>query len=88
MAEKLGLGFIDHGRFVKKPNVVIASRLSSLPRINEKSLDGKISHVSISVPFSWCKTHKVTAFSIDFSLKTANVFGFNRHVKTTEFETF
>lgn len=47
MAEKLGLGFIDHGRFVKKQNVAIEARLSSLPRIREKVLDGKISHVSV-----------------------------------------
>lgn len=52
MAEKLGLGFIDHGRFVKKQNVAVEAKLSSLPRIREKVLDGKISHVSSFVLFA------------------------------------
>lgn len=62
MAESRGLGFLDNGRLVKKSNVVIAARLTSLPRINEKSLYGQISHVSFSTPFFvWCKTHNVNS---------------------------
>lgn len=45
-AEKLGLGFIDHGRFVKKPDAIVENRHSCLPRINEKVLHGQISHVN------------------------------------------
>lgn len=88
MAEKLGLGFIDHGRFVKKQNVVIEAKLSCLPRIKEKVLDGKISHVS---RFVSCASNGmvrvVLIFPINFSLKIANVFGSNRNVKTTTSET-
>lgn len=45
-AERMGLGFDDHGHFVKKQNVTIGPRNSCMPRVKEKTLEGRISHVS------------------------------------------